>query len=312
MFNVPILLIGFNRSDLLIELIDLISHVQPREIYIAIDGPRPDNSHDVTEVEKCRLAVADINWDCVIRTKFSEVNLGCGAAVSSAISWAFSTCDNLIIIEDDIRPDLSFFNFAEEMLRKYKDDDSVQTISAYSNFDDSSRNNSYHFSAYPEIWGWATWRSTWEMYQFELNKIQKSIIWDLLLINKGNIIITLMMVLSFFSVSKKQIDTWDYQLVYLSVIKKGLHVIPNVNLIQNVGFGGNATHTKFVPKLEPTSSPIHFPLNHKEGIFVDQKKDRLTRKIQTRQLVWSFKHQLKFMLQKRIKNKTQELHENAT
>ena len=299
MFNVPVLIIGFNRSDLLIELIDLIAQVKPREIYIAIDGPRPENKNDINEVEKCRRVVADIDWDCTIRTKFSDVNLGCGLAVSSAISWAFTTCENLIIIEDDIRPDLSFFRFAEEMLIRFEDDDSVQTIGAYSSLEDNNEKFSYHFSAYPEIWGWATWRSTWDKYQFDLSIVRKSSIWNTIRVNGGNILSTLTMLLSFHSVSSKRVDTWDFQLVHLSVMEQGSHIIPNVNLIQNLGFGDKATHTKFSPRLTPIASQIEFPLKHPKGHLIDKKSDRLKRKLQNRQLFWSIQQLMKFLLPKK-------------
>jgi hypothetical protein len=49
---------------------------------------------------------------------------------------------------------------------------------------------------------------------------------------------------NFTNVYNGKIDTWDYQWVYTVLSQNGLAIIPNQNLVVNIGFGEEATHTK--------------------------------------------------------------------
>ena len=47
----------------------------------------------------------------------------------------------------------------------------------------------------------------------------------------------------FDRVYEGQIDTWDYSWIASTWCKGGLTATPNVNLVSNIGFGDEATHT---------------------------------------------------------------------
>jgi len=287
MFDVPILIIGFNRSDLLEELIELLSSIEPQKMLIAIDGPRLNNKRDETEVLRCRSILEKIIWDCEVHTRFNETNMGCGLGPSSAISWAFEHYEELIILEDDIRPNLTFFPFASELLATYRNDDSILTISGHSPIDEIKNQYSYRFSSHPEIWGWATWKRTWEKYEFHLSKVDHISLIRMFRIKGGNLLSTIAVWRNFHGVFNGAADIWDYQLVHMSMRTNGKHVIPNVNLTNNVGFGKDATHTIFQPIDLPHVGWLDFPLVHPKDTSIDKLADRSTRQNQNRQLLWS-------------------------
>jgi len=289
MFAVPILVLGFNRPDLLLSLVNILRDLKPTKVLIAIDGPRFGVENDSILVEQCRSIVDEIDWSCDVSTLFRETNLGCGKAVSKAIEWAFTIVDEIIVLEDDIRPSLEFFEYCEIGLLLYKDIENVMSIGGYNSVPVNSIEKDT-LSAYPEIWGWATWKSKWNLYSYEINRIN---LWRLISIwraNRFNLVASCMWTLRFFSVKYGRVDTWDYQFVYSSFIHKQLHLISATNQVNNVGFDSRATHTIFAPKDVP---PIVSTQSKLIGTGVyNKERDRLIRKMGKAQLLFSIKKYL--------------------
>ena len=103
---------------------------------------------------------------------FRNENLGCGKAVSEAITWFFDQEEEGIILEDDVLPHSDFFSYCEELLEKYRDTEQVGFISGRNNlYGDRVSDDSYFFSPINHVWGWATWRRTWKLYQFDIRNL---------------------------------------------------------------------------------------------------------------------------------------------
>ena len=137
---------------------------------MAVDGPRPHVPGEAERVAQTQDTRRLVDWDCEVQTLFRDQNLGCGRGVSSAISWFFEHEESGIILEDDIRPDDSFFPFVTELLDRYADDPRVWAVSGC-NFvppEHQTGTSSYRFSTVPHIWGWATWRRSWEKYRWDI------------------------------------------------------------------------------------------------------------------------------------------------
>ncbi len=242
MFETPVLFLVFNRLDTTKQVFAKIREIQPRQLFVGADGARVGKEGEAEKVTAVRKYILDnIDWDCEVKTLFREQNLGCGKAVSEAITWFFDNVEQGIILEDDTLPDLSFFRFCEELLNYYKDDEKVMHIGG-SNFQNGKRHGtaSYYFSKYIHIWGWATWRSAWAKYKFQMdfNYIQYLDTY-IKLPKKENEYWQKV----YSEVAEGKIDTWDVQWAYSCWINDGLSVTPNINLIENVGFGVDATHT---------------------------------------------------------------------
>jgi hypothetical protein len=242
----PVLFLIFNRLETTKKVFEEIRKAKPPKLYIASDGPR---EYKVGELEKVK-AVRDyvlnnIDWNCEIKTLFREKNLGCGRAVSEAITWFFENEEMGIILEDDCLPSQSFFWFCEEILKRYKDDMRIWHIGGC-NFQDGKKRGEgdYYFSAINHVWGWASWANRWKYYNFELKNIND----DKFIENywKGSALRYWKYM--FWKMKKLEIDTWDYQWTFTMWYYKGLAILPNVNLISNIGFGQDATHAIYEDK----------------------------------------------------------------
>ncbi|MDP2217461.1 MAG: hypothetical protein Q8J68_09260 [Methanolobus sp.] len=276
----PVAFIIFNRPETTERIFAEIAKAKPKKLMVIADGPRANRPE---EAEKCRAARAIINkvdWNCEVLTNYSEVNLGCKRRISSGLDWVFDTVEEAIILEDDCLPDPTFFRFCEELLEKYRDDERIAMISG-DNFQFGRKRTeySYYFSRYPHIWGWASWRRAWKNYDVEMKlwpEIQDGR-WlkDLL----GDTKSVWYWQYTFDKAYTGEIDTWDYQWVFACWIQSALTVIPNVNLISNIGFCSGAVHTKVKDKYsEIKTHPLNFPLSHPLYILRDSMADSINEK----------------------------------
>jgi len=260
MLNTPILLLIFNRPEYTAVVFEKIRQQKPSKLYIAADGPRKDKDgeNELCDLTK-RSVIEKIDWDCQVQTLFREENLGCGKAVSGAITWFFSHEEEGIILEDDCVPNESFFFFCAALLEHYRNNLKIMHISGTNLNDNIIRDNTtYHFSKYALSWGWATWKRAWNGYNFELKDTKfynKQIetafrdpferrFWKTVLKSVNNI------------------DTWDYQWMFAIWRANGLCVNTNYNFVLNIGFGESATHTTYTNpyidlKTEAITSIIH-------------------------------------------------------
>ena len=281
MFNTPILFLIFNRPEVTYKVFQEIKNQKPKFLFIAADGPRNKVDADIRKCKETREIVLEgIDWDCEVKTLFRKKNLGCGKAVSSAINWFFENVEQGIILEDDCLPNPSFFNFCEELLHKYKDEEQIYTISG-DNFQNgiSRGDGSYYFSHYGFVWGWATWRRAWKNYDYNLKNLEN--------FKKNNLINRVDKRKNFKTywynifekVSQNKIDTWDYQWLFTIWYKNGIAAVPNVNLITNIGFGEDATHTTKYSPLSNIPNEFIKLIKHPHNIKVNRKADKYSSKV---------------------------------
>lgn len=245
--NEPVLVMAFNRPDHFSVLLDRLREVQPTRVFVAIDGPRVGREGEEDKVRACHDLISTIDWPCDVQTLFQQVNLGCGLGVTTAITWFFSHIERGIILEDDIIPDPSFFGYCTELLDRYEHDSRVFAISGC-NFVppefQSHPGDAYRFSQVPHIWGWATWKRSWEKHQLDIAGWSQQLSPGQLWKRSGRSIPGALYWASTFELlARKQVDTWDGQFVLASMVSNQLTATSNVNLIRNIGFGEFATHT---------------------------------------------------------------------
>lgn len=246
MFETPILFLVFNRPDTTALVLDSIKLVKPRKLFIAADGPRENREGDIDLCKRVRdLVIARIDWDCEVNTLFRENNLGCGRAVSEAISWFFTQVEEGIILEDDTLPNISFFKFCRNLLERYREDETIMHISG-NNFQSGiiRSDGDYYFSKYSHIWGWATWKRAWQKYDYLLSNWPDYKLFGLSRICNYDETQIKFWKKIFDEVYSGLIDTWDYQWLFSIWFNKGVCVLPNLNLVINIGFREDATHTK--------------------------------------------------------------------
>jgi hypothetical protein len=253
----PVALITFNRPNVTKRVFDEIAKAKPQKLLLISDGPRHGRAEDVEKVAETREIVSQVNWDCEVLTNFSNENLGCKLRPKTGIDWVFNQVEEAIILEDDCLPDPTFFRFCQELLTKYRQDQRVSMISGL-NLQPSSYNleDSYCFSRYLGTWGWATWRDRWlESYDIDMLSwpaIRDGGWLDSYLENSAE---AKYWTRVFELVYTGEISTaWDYQWLFACWIHNRLGIIPKVNLISNIGFGVDATHT-----LQECSSLANMP-----------------------------------------------------
>lgn len=279
MFETPILFLVFNRPLHTKQVFEAIREAKPKQLFIAADGPRKKVPEDIQNCLSVKEIVANVDWDCEVKHLYRDENLGCGLGVSSAITWFFDNIEQGIILEDDCLPSSSFFPFCQEMLELYKNDSRIHSIGGTNFFEKWNRGNqSYFFSKESGIWGWATWKRSWDNYDYLISKWQNPEIVNLFKLQFENLNHKDVFVNAFEQFfNNKEAHTWDFQFVFSRIINSQFGIIPAVNLISNIGFGAEATHTSDENSMfsKIITHEILFPLNHPKAIMIDCEYDRL-------------------------------------
>lgn len=277
MFQTPILFLIFNRPDTTKLVFESIRSIKPAKLYIAADGARKDKVGEDLLCKDTRSIIDLIDWECEIKTLFRPENLGCKIAVSSAIDWFFENEEQGIILEDDCLPYESFYIYCETLLNYYASNERIMHISG-NNFQDGMMrgNGSYYFSNYNHIWGWATWKRAWKAYNVDLSFLTEIEIETLIEKQFDTKKERLFWNNIFKKVINKTIGTWDYQWTYAVWKNNGLSILPNKNMIANIGFNNNGTHTSGVDILG-LSNMKTFSISkiiHPTEIEINKKADK--------------------------------------
>ena len=274
----PVAMILFRRPEPTAKVFEQVREARPPKLFLIADGPRPGNEEDVRGCEQARAVVEDVDWECEVIREYADENLGLKRRIPSGLDRVFGEVEEAIILEDDCLPHPSFFPYCEELLARYRDDRRVVHISGSQLLPEPPKEWSYHFSRGPAVWGWATWRRAWNLYDVDLSdwhsktRAEKKadlqrmfeegdeqrhwrFVWD----------------------NAPEIDNWDAQWSYAALSRGLLAINPNHNLITNIGFGDEATNATADP-LGIASRPlegISFPLEHPPEVRRSVEADRL-------------------------------------
>lgn len=289
--HTPVLFLIFNRPDTTSRVFETIRQAKPPRLYVAADGPRKDKIGEKEKCEEVRSIIKKVDWDCEVKTNFQEDNLGCGKAVSKAITWFFEQEEEGIILEDDVLPHSDFFLYCEELLERYRNVEQVGFISGRNQlFEELTDEESYTFISINHVWGWASWRRTWEKYDYELKKSSLSQFNECLSYYYNKASEKYYWKLIYRLMKKRLIDTWDYQLGISLMLHHSLSIIPYTNLTQNIGFGEGATHTVNIDKRELNlkTKPI-LPLIHPKVVVQNKMAEQVEIRNESRLLpLWRY------------------------
>ena len=242
--STPIGFLIFNRPDVTERVFSAIASAQPKKLLVVADGARNSDEREICEQTKS--IIKKVNWDCDVLTNFSEENLGCGKRISSGLDWIFSEVEEAIILEDDTLPCPSFFTFCQSLLEHYRDDERVMHINGDNSLIQRRNSQSYYFSKYIHIWGWATWRRAWKHYDYNIRSWhdfkETGLIQQIFETPYEQKYWT--DIFNRIHIDTQDINTWDYQWIYACWSQGGLAIAPNSNMVSNLGFNQlSATHT---------------------------------------------------------------------
>jgi len=275
----PVAFLIFNRPDTTPRVFEAIRQAKPPKLLVVADGPRPDRADDIEKCKAARAVIEGVDWDCEVLTDYSDLNLGCGKRPATGITWVFEQVEEAIILEDDCLPHPTFFRFCEELLSYYRHDERIMVISGNNfQFGRSRTDYSYYFSRYNHIWGWASWRRAWKYFDYDLKlwpKIRKENWLTSILENRK---VVKYWTKNFQRTYEGDPTVWDYRWTFACWIQNGLAILPNVNLVSNIGFGEDATHT-IASKSRVANLPVkemNFPLKHPPFLLRHVEADDFT------------------------------------
>lgn len=273
----PVAVVIFNRYEITKKLFEELKKVKPKELYIIADGPRMDRPEDKEKCEKTRKIFDNIDWECNIHKNFAECNLGCSKRPYTGFNWVFENVNEAIILEDDCIPDISFFRYCDELLEKYRDDERIMMISGNNQLNNWKRGEySYHFSKFGGIGAWASWKRAWKYFDIEISNWKDETI-KTLLKNKLNNYEFYSRKLAYDKLYNNSENTtaWDYQWGFARLMQSGLAISPSCNLICNIGFGPDATHSTTISKvINLKAQNMEFPLKHPSFVIADNEYDK--------------------------------------
>lgn len=281
--NTAVLFIVFNRPSTTKIVFEAIRRAKPSRLYIAADAPRPTVISDMAQCLEVQRIVNEVDWNCDVKRLIRNENLGCGKGVSSAITWFFQHEEEGIILEDDCLPSASFFPFCTELLDRYRDDTRVMHIGG-NNLEKKklrAEDYSYRFSSHVYVWGWATWRRAWKLHDLDMNFHPE-------ITDKGylNGVFDTIYERDYFQYVFEKMHKgdartnsktiWDFQWQFACMINSGLVIVPNSNLVANIGFGVQATNLSnpHGPGHDLKVEEMNFPLTHPPFVMVDQVRDQ--------------------------------------
>ncbi len=286
MLSTPVVLISFNRPDLTGRALERIRAAAPTQLFLLADGPRPDHPEDAAKCAAVREALEAVDWPCEVHRRYNDGNRGCEATVELGLDWVFEQVSEAIILEDDCLPGPSFFDFCSEMLARFHDDPRVAHISGTTLFVPSQLFSelSYAFGSFAGVWGWATWRRAWQEHRAQFPRshaggtgvdgsgAERPLSPTL----DGGRLVTGAGVRYFREVAHSRSERgfgWDSHW-YLSTVSSGrLAVTPAVNLVENVGFSADATHTQSTRKM-PGAGELGWPLRHPAEVKLNADVER--------------------------------------
>lgn len=246
MTNTPVLLIAFNRPNLLEGSLSSLVKLGVRNIWVHIDAPRPFVRQDETLVLQCAEIVESYRSHFnSLNIRLSKQNLGCKFGPISAINWFFTEADFGIILEDDVRVSPEFISYAEHGLAAYKNSKHIWMLNGWSPFNNGELTIDVWLSRYPVPWGWATWRDRWSQNRFSEHYSANAVLSQFKSILNSKISQEFETYWhTAFEAVASGFDAWDYEWFHEMWLQGGYAVTPPSRLTANVGFNAQSTHTE--------------------------------------------------------------------
>lgn len=276
-----VVLLIFNRPAQTRQVFEQIRRARPAKLLVVADGPRRDRPRDAGLCTATREIVRDVDWPCEVLTRFAEENLGCRANVSLGLDWAFQQVDEAIVLEDDCLPEATFFPFCEELLARYRDDLRISQICG-SNYQQGLRRTefSYYFSRHAHIWGWATWRRSWSHRDLAMTRWAELRNTSWLRDYVGNAKAAFYWKKLFDDAHAARADSlnsWAIPWTFSNWTRGSLSIIPETNLVRNIGHTAEGTHTTGSGAANQTeATSMQFPLRHPPTIEPHAEADLYT------------------------------------
>lgn len=298
--KVPVAFVVFNRADTTQKVFASIRKYAPKKLFVIADGPRPSRRGEAAACARVRAVTEEIDWDCEVLRNYRDENLGCRRSVSEGLDWVFEHTESAIILEDDCLPDPTFFPFCEELLDRYRNDHRVGMIGGVNfQFGRNSIVESYYFSRHCHIWGWATWRRAWSLFDAGMTRWAELRGTDWLRSRVGSGTAAWYWKTVFDDCASRKrgsLSSWAVPWTYSCWKEELSAILPSLNLVSNIGFGEQSTHTvKRNRFANMTTESMCFPLRHATTFRIFEAADEHTERTHLygqdalQRLIWTFR-----------------------
>ena len=271
----PVAFLVFNRPDTTTQVFAAIRAAQPETLLLVADGPRPERLGETDACARVRKIIGQVDWPCRVMQNYSDVNLGCKARVSSGLDWVFDQVEEAIVLEDDCLPHPDFFPFCQRMLDRYRHDERVMMIGGTNYLQDRLHiPESYLFSRYFAIWGWASWRRAWRHYDLTMKAWPRFRSEGQLAGFYADSYMKRHMTVVFDDAFNGRVSTWDTQWFFACLCNNGVSIVPRRNMISNIGTTGAHSDGCSANNFFPLFPSDPEPLVHPDHLFPNQLYDR--------------------------------------
>ena len=284
--DISVLLVFFARPETFKEVFESVRKARPRRLLLWQDGPREENFSDVENIKKCREIAENIDWECEVYKNYHEENIGCDPSTYMAFKWAFSIVDKCIILEDDFVPSQSYFKFCKELLDKYENDERISHICGFNYFGTADWCPNDYFFAQNGSGAWASWKRVADRWDENYSYFKDEYLINNLKYKYGKNAEKRLLKSRVHAASG--IAYWETIIGLFAQLDSKYAIIPKVNLVQNIGYSQNATHTsindpRLLTKLEKRiynnkAGEVTFPLKHPQYVQLDAMYDSFLNK----------------------------------
>jgi hypothetical protein len=276
--NTPVAMLIFKRPQTTEKVFAAVRQAKPPKLLVVANTLSKQAGEPLdAKCAAARAIIDQVDWDCEVLKNYADLYMGCKQRIYSGLDWVFSQVDRAIVLEDDCVPHPSFWRFCQEMLDRYQDDEQIVAVTG-DNFQLGRKRTpfSYYFSRYTHFWGWATWRRAWQSYDVNMTRWPELRDQGWLEQFLGDKAAADWWTQTFEKTYQERVDTWDWQWIFSTWLRDGLTVVPNVNLVSNIGFNTGATHTGDAGdwRANMATQAIPFPLNHPPSVERQIEADR--------------------------------------
>jgi Glycosyl transferase family 2 len=281
MLNTPVILSVFNRPASTARVFEAIAQAKPRQLFVFADGP--SSAADTDLCAQARAVVEKVSWDCDVKYRYSDTNLGARECYKSGVDWAFSEVDEGIILDDDCVPDPTFFLFSQDMLERYRHQPRVMMICGTNYLGHWKEDcQSYHFSHFGSVWGWASWKRAWAFYDASMSAWGDEKVRERIRDLFANDDVFTFQARRFDRLYGEPQDrhSWDLPWSLARLVHSGLTIVPSVNLVANIGNIDGRGLPPDHPLANLDVAPLESPFRSPPVVAVDREYDELhTRRI---------------------------------
>jgi hypothetical protein len=240
--DVCVLLIGFNRPELLKKRAKELYKSAASNIHISIDGGLESHTREMAEFKTYAIKLLG---NQIINLNHHKNNLGLVKHTTETISKILSTFEYIIVVEDDVILSNNFYRNMVSGLNLQKMLNINGVVSGGSTIYNKNKKNKWKYVATPGVWGWACSAATWSGVNFDLAKVdlkselEKSNTWRKLTKFEKKYWIS-----KFIKVQNNPLYTWDYQFIYHLFKNNMISISPIFSMTGTEGFGDTrSTHT---------------------------------------------------------------------